>query len=238
MRRFWLFRNLTNFTVGTLAISLTGYYFMGIYNERKFEVPIIDQSVVLLNRNHEIKQLAGTPISYVSGSNSSAVVTGEGAFYVFNFSGPNARLMAEMTGECKTFEEFTQSKAFKKAESLVLSLESEQQAALQHLEQVQAQLSLAKPKSKEHAALQQQTKDAELRLKLVTDDLAEKQQERAKLLRKFHSQYYIPDKQHAQELEERAKSDEEVPANWKMWSITRLVADLPNGNKVFVVPRL
>lgn len=60
--------------------------------------------------------------------------------------------------------------------------------------------------------------------------------ERGKAVRKFVSQYYIPDKQHMTELEEKASLEEPIPANWKMWAITRLVADMPNGNKVFVIP--
>lgn len=98
MNKLWMFRNLTNLTVGTLGLSLVGYYVLRLYSEKKFEVPIVEQSVVLLNRNRELKKLTGSPISYIAGGKSSVVLNDEGGFYVFSFSGPTSRLTAELTG--------------------------------------------------------------------------------------------------------------------------------------------
>lgn len=200
MNKLWLFRNLTNMTVGTLAFCLVGYYVNGVYSERKFEVPIVDQSVVLLNRNNEIKRLAGSPISYIGGSNSSATVNKEGGFYVFNFSGPTARLLAELTGECKSFEEFEQSRPYKRIEGVIASLESERKVTEERLNELQKDIKLVKPKSNEYIALQQQTKEVELRLHLQSEDIKEKKQEQLKLRRKYLEQFYIPDKKHYDEL--------------------------------------
>lgn len=94
MRRLWLFSNYSNFGIGVAALSLTGYYIYNIYNEKRFEVPIIDQSIIQLNRNQELKRLAGSPLAYVGGGNSSVVLSEDGGFYVYSFSGPQAKLTA------------------------------------------------------------------------------------------------------------------------------------------------
>jgi hypothetical protein len=51
MQKLWLFKNLTNFTVGTLTFGLAGYYILNVLKERNFENPVINESVLLLSRN-------------------------------------------------------------------------------------------------------------------------------------------------------------------------------------------
>lgn len=70
----------------------------------------------------------------------------------------------------------------------------------ERLNELQKDIKLVKPKSNEYIALQQQTKEVELRLHLQSEDIKEKKQEQLKLRRKYLEQFYIPDKKHYDEL--------------------------------------
>jgi hypothetical protein len=70
-------------------------------------------------------------------------VTDEGCFYLFNFSGPNAKLQAELTGECKTFEEFIGSKQMKKFEDMLTRLGQSHALEESQLQEIQNKLASA-----------------------------------------------------------------------------------------------
>jgi hypothetical protein len=79
-------------------------------------------------------------------------------------------------------------------------LENERKVTEERLNELQKDIKLVKPKSNEYIALQQQTKEVELRLHLQSEDIKEKKQEQLKLRRKYLEQFYIPDKKHYDEL--------------------------------------
>ena len=55
----WPFKNFGNFTITTIGIF--GVTFMGysIYSENKFNQPIIGESIKLLGKHNNIKELVG-----------------------------------------------------------------------------------------------------------------------------------------------------------------------------------
>lgn len=50
------------------------------------------------------------------------------------------------------------------------------------------------------------------------------------------NKFYIVEGSNMEALIENRSQDTDVPEDWKVWSISNLQLNLPNGNKVIVVP--
>lgn len=114
-----MFRNWSNFTISFIGVSLTGYYINNVFKERQFQTPVIDESLKILGKHHEVRTLAGFPLTYIGTSTNVAVPKDNNSFYSFKVGGPKATLTAELTAEAKTLNEFLESDIMKKTSQLL-----------------------------------------------------------------------------------------------------------------------
>lgn len=57
---YWPFRSLANFTIASLGVVGLSFWGYSIYSEGKFNQPIIGESVKLLGKHLQVRELVGT----------------------------------------------------------------------------------------------------------------------------------------------------------------------------------
>lgn len=62
------------------------------------------------------------------------------------------------------------------------------------------------------------------------------EQTRLRVFNQFITKFSIPDKSNMQELENNKENEAPIPDHWKMWAISKLDVEIPNGSKLFIVP--
>jgi len=60
----WPFRTYTNFFLTSLGIVGASFWGYSIYSESKFNQPIIGESIKLLGKQSQVKELIGTSLPY------------------------------------------------------------------------------------------------------------------------------------------------------------------------------
>jgi hypothetical protein len=93
----WPLKSFGNFAITSLGFIGLGFWSYSIYSEGKFNQPIIGESIKLLGKHPQIKELAGYPLSY-SFSLGNRFVEKEGeSYFSFSVRGPKSQTNVEMT---------------------------------------------------------------------------------------------------------------------------------------------
>ena len=61
----WPFKSVGNFAIASIGIVGVSFWGYSIYSEGKFNQPIIGETIKLLGRNPQVKELAGIAFSYL-----------------------------------------------------------------------------------------------------------------------------------------------------------------------------
>lgn len=75
----------------------------------------------------------------------------------------------------------------------------------------------------------EEVKVVEGKIKVLEEEMKLKVREKAE-------RYYIAEEEKIEELIKNRDDPNPIPSDWKLWSITNLQLNLPNGNKIIVVP--
>lgn len=96
MPKLWMFRGRGEFFFAVLAIGIPSYYGYTIYNESKFNNPIVTHSISLLSKHPDVKQLLGSPLHYKSSTGSNYKKEGNFVYGMFKVGGTKGNLPVEI----------------------------------------------------------------------------------------------------------------------------------------------
>jgi len=100
-KQVWLFKSWTNFSIGTMFISGSGYFYFRHQNDKKFEHPVFKESLRIMEQNSQVIDLIGFPIYIDTGLKSRATLTDKILNSSFPVKGPRGYLNVELAGEAK-----------------------------------------------------------------------------------------------------------------------------------------
>lgn len=214
MPKFWIFRGKGEFFLAVLAVSIPSYYGYTIYKESKFNTSIVDHSISLLSKHPDVKQVLGSPLYYKSSTGSDHKKEENMAYYSFRVAGPRGNLPVEVSAAAMTLADVYNPKFLEEQHSQIQQIESEI-AGVKALPQTEET-------SKQILALQANADS-------ISRDLNNKKRE-------LHSKFYIVEDKNMESVIDNRKEDSNIPEDWKVWAITNLHLNMPNGNKVIVIP--